>query len=58
MAATERRGEVIVKHTHMETGKWYPENEGEKARETVHTILLCIVCFALYAFIGKVLLIG
>lgn len=47
-----------MKDTRMETGKWYPENEGEKAHETVHTILLCIVCFALYAFIGKVLLIG
>jgi len=39
--------------THFE-----PENEGEKAREAVHTIIMTVVAIALYLLIGKLLLIG
>ncbi len=38
--------------------RWEPENEGEKARETVHTIIMAVIAIALYLLIGKLLLIG
>lgn len=47
-----------MKDTRMETGRWYTENEGEKAREAFHTIIMTVVAIALYLFIGKTLLIG
>ena len=39
--------------THFE-----PENEGEKAREAVHTIIMTVIAIALYLLIGKALLLG
>ena len=38
--------------------RWEPENEGEKAREAVHTIIMTVISIALYLLIGKLLLIG
>lgn len=38
--------------------RWEPENEGEKAREAVHTIIMTVIAIVLYLFIGKLLLIG
>lgn len=57
MAATEWGGEVIVKDTRMETGKWYPENEGEEITQRIGTAILCILCVALYLVIGYGLLV-
>ena len=47
-----------MKDTRMETGRWYTENDGEKAREAAHTIIMTVIAIALYLIIGKLLLIG